>query len=317
MYKSRFKVWGLSKNLTACDIPSLSHVLATRETSDNASEVVIRGQKIPLTRAKLYMHRKKGPATTVNNRNKAVQRRQRRRTVEPLPPRMEPPDDLRLTETIIQISSQFIAGGTSTIWFPDATNFKYSSSVSVIDWMDDMHSVMHFFGQTRYKEAFSLLSTCFDRFKLLLVEPSPSLFNQLYYIIIWLPSDIGQRLLAYVAQMTTIALPARHPLRLAWTRLHQAGLQKTVDIAWLVLSSHMSSFGAWFQDCMVEVVDIYNPTDVESTVPWQTRKTKRLQAADYLPRCQLLLTWVLYRSKNYGQVSLFLRLDAPSLPPNP
>jgi hypothetical protein len=328
MYKTRLKIWGLTKNLAASDVPDILHTLATTGKDEYPTDLVIRGQKVALAKVKHYLKRTPRDRAILDSRRMHASQKQRPRAVEPLLHRMDPPDDLRLPESIIQISARFIAGGVEGIWAQNVATPKFSASTSIIDWLDKMYGVMSYLRQKHNIQAFADLNTCFDRFKLLLVEPTPTLFVQLYYIIIWLPSDIGQRLLEYAAQMSTIVLPVNHPLRLVWTILHRAGIKRVVEHAWMILNSHLLVLAEWFQDYTMELIDVYHHTDdrgpgtVESTEPWQMRKVRPLPWAEYLPRCQLCLTWVLYRSKNYDQVSVksnsFQRLvliTTPSPPP--
>lgn len=299
-YKARFKLWGFTKNLGADDIPIIINGLATMEKGQNTKQLLIRGKEINQAKAKRYLDQKKKHRTTLD--------KQGRRVTVSLQHRIDPPDDLQLPEAILRFSSHCIAGGIEGLWIRSP---KSSPSVLVIDWLDNMFSVMNLLRQARYEQAFSILSTCFDRFKSLLIDPSPLLFVQIYFLILWLPPDIGQRLLGYAAQMSTIVLPANHPLILGWTKLHLAGIQRVVEISWLVLRSIAANVRDWAQDCTIEVVGLGNPTDVESTVaPWQTGNMRRLQEAQYVPRCQLLLTWVRYRSNSYSQVSP-LRMEPP------
>jgi hypothetical protein len=331
MYKTRFKTWGLTKNLVASHLPSIIQEMATMERNEDRTDLVIRGQRVALKKVEYYLKRR--DHFTLDRKRKLAAQEQKSQMIDPhsLAPirRIDPSDDLRLPEVIIKISHQYVAGGYEGIWARNATTAKFSASAEVIDWLDKLNAVTNGLNEGRHEKAFAILHTCFDRFKLLLIDPTPSLFLQLYTALVWLPFDVGLRLLRYAAEMAKIMLPANHPLTLAWTELNRAGIKKVMEHAWLILGSHLQILGEWFHDSDMEMIDlnhtVYNtlsPSAVEATELWQRTIVKQVGWVEILQRCRLCLMWVLYRSKNYDQVSdipkaTSIRLKRLSLLSNP
>lgn len=296
----------------ASHIPTILHELATTEPSADHADLVIRGQRVAVKKVEQYFRRRQYSGLDRTNKLATHKRLEHMVHHPPLTllTRIDPSEDLRLPEAIIKISHQYIAGGCEGIWALDVTTATFAASEETIDWVDKMNAVTNYLREGRHKKAFASMDICFDRFKLLLMSPTPSLFLQIYTILVWLPFDIGSRFLRYAAEMAKIMLPANHPLSLAWTELNRAGIEKVLEHAWLILGSHLQILGEWFQDADMEMIDlnhtVYNtlsPSDVEATDLWQRTIVKSVGWVEILQRCRLCLMWVLYRSKNYGQVS--------------
>jgi hypothetical protein len=296
------------------------HKLATTETGANATtELVIRGQKVSQAKVERFLKRTVRDRSALGKADRFVVAKGRCRTARPLSPiptlptRISLPDHLRLPEELIQISNQYIAGGCEGIWAPGRSTGIFASE-AIIDWNCKIYAAIVFIQKGQWKEAFAMLNTCFDRFKVLLADPMPGFFTQLYIVTIWLPPEIGERLLGYAAQMSTILLPANHPLSIAFNKLHEAGFHNLIEHAWVIIRSHLHMGGQRFLGHKMDMFE-FNPTIeshitatgsdmVHTTDPSIATHMKRAGWTEVFLRSELCITWVLFHSKNYDQVSV-------------
>jgi hypothetical protein len=316
MYKSHFTSWGISKNLTARNVPTMLHKLAT--TDNPKKDLVIQGQKVPQAKVERFLKRTLNDRAALSRVKKlaALERKSRlvarADPIPTLPTSIDLPDHLRLPEAVIHISHQFIAGGCEGIWAQNKTT-RCVASPATIDWNCKTFAAVALTQRGEWEQAFDVLNNCFDQFKILLAAPTPGLFSDLYILLIGLPRDIATKLLEYAAQFSRIVLPGNHPLSLALTKLNQAGIDKVHEHAWVILSSHLRIGEEWFRDGEMEIFDPSETVasymtnigsdSVGATEAYLKHHIRRVDCAEVILRSELWITRLLYQSKNYNQVS--------------
>jgi hypothetical protein len=242
MYKARFAQWKLKKNLTAQDVPELLNQMS-KEPSKDPTALVVRGRRVPSERAKQYLKRNAPIALLVDYKSTSY----RKAPAPPTPPApripklMSLPNDLRLPYEVVQLSRQYVAGcgdGTYPVFYP---------TMDAAIWLNDIWAAGSLVKRRRFKQAFKILDIAFVRLKELIRNPEPSLFILVYYILFQLPGDIAQRLCTYAAEMSSILLPAKHPMTLIWSRISRTDGRQRLDYAWTILNSYFQSLKQEFQ----------------------------------------------------------------------
>jgi hypothetical protein len=342
-YKTRFKTWGLVKNLGASYVPEMVQELVNAktpaETDEEPTALVIRGHEFNPAKVERYLKRNRdfrsavGRLKTLAPKAQRLRSNQGLRTIEQLQhrlsssnalsPRIESPDDVRLPEAVIHISSQFVAGSCESIWAGGgaASNFFYSAAI--IDWFDNIVSATTLTQRGFYKQAFDLVNICLDQFKYLLINPTPTLFIGVYVAVLWLPPDIAQRFLSYAAQLSTIVLPENHPLRLIWAKLSRAGVKQVSRHSWLILRSHLQILEERFPDSEKVTLELNNlvcnhlnalhlglPDAIET---WQREIIRRSELSgctESVLQSKLSLAWAFCLSGNHDEVCIKLETSS-------
>jgi hypothetical protein len=93
----------------------------------------------------------------------------------------------------------------------------------------------------KYKQAFGALNASFDQFSELLENPDPGLLQGAYLIALQLDKEIGQRFVTFAAEMATIKLPPRHPLRILLLNIQKMGTPQLRQYAHRILESYVAT----------------------------------------------------------------------------
>jgi hypothetical protein len=200
------------------------------------SHAVVRGWRVPPHKVNHYLKRNSHIALMVNQNAPAKDVPRRRMLI---PKSLQLPDDLRLSDEVIQLCGQFVigcSGGGS--WCPDGTNAVFVASPQVNSWFNETACARFLLEQGRFRQAFKFLDISFRQLKELLCDPDPTVFILVYFTILELPDSISQRMCAYVAEMSGILFPLNHPMNLIWSRLSQAGNRALFDQAWNILECY-------------------------------------------------------------------------------
>jgi hypothetical protein len=238
MYKSRLEKWGIKKNITARDMPQLVQQITKETSKDTSTALVIGGRQLPPGRVKHYLKRTRGVPLVLGGNTKAENMSCVKRPA--LAPRlMTLPDEMRLPDEVIQLSRQFVAGCCEGgIWCPDGIKPVFLPTRKVNLWLNAAMSAGCLIEDGHYSLAFKDLDMLFGELQELLLNPDPVLFVHMFFLMLYLPESIGQRLCAYSAEMSSILLPSSHPINLIWSRLSQASRRQLWDHGWTISRSY-------------------------------------------------------------------------------
>jgi tetratricopeptide (TPR) repeat protein len=241
MYKSRIEKWGLRKSLGVQDIPELIQQFQQGKLQSSTSAVVIRGRKVALQKVDRYL--KRNPTVGLAHQHTAPGNEQRIISA----PRLLPlPDDLRWPDEVLRLLGQFVAGSCEGSWCPDGKIPVFFASPEALNWLNDANSAIELIQTNQFKQAFAALNVAFDQLTGLLRDPDPTLLVYVYSLLLELPENISQRMIAYLAEMATILLPANHPMTYIWSRFSLVSRQYLSKHAWTILGSYFELLGQSF-----------------------------------------------------------------------
>ncbi|KAI1844488.1 hypothetical protein JX265_010017 [Neoarthrinium moseri] len=153
-----------------------------------------------------------------------------------IPEWVSTPDVFCLPEEVIYLSRQLSFGLVALGNWTHEDNLDNPASNK---WWGRTITASQLFDQGKFKQAFSTLSPCFDQFTTLLQNPDPGLLQAIYLVVLQLNTQLAEHFLTFAAEMATIKLPARHPLRILMIKLKEAGVQSLRRHAYHILESYV------------------------------------------------------------------------------
>jgi hypothetical protein len=243
MYKLRLRRWGLRKNLTSKDIPDMLQAVPSDSGVGQRTALFIRGRPVDSKKIDRYLKRALGDGNSAAQPPSSGKYSEYFRfqdafalpaataTKPPTPRPIASPETLQFPEQIIYFSQQFIAG---------TSRWSRADGRTTGNWLSGIVTAQRLIHEGQFRPAFNILDNCFANLKSILLNIDPALLLRTYGAILSLPDEIGERLLSFVAEVTSIALPAGHPMTLMWQRLRRAGLRQVREHAWHIMASYLT-----------------------------------------------------------------------------
>lgn len=233
MYKTRIKRWGLKKNFSSRDIPEMLHKKAKDGGVGRRADLIIRGKLVSTAKVDRYLMRTLGDNCSATQSHLPDQGGSAESAMMGGPAKLQwlaSPDTLQFPEEMIFFSRQLISG---------MKHWNIDDDKAVYHWVNELSVAKEHIDHGRFSIAFNTLDRCFKDVRPLLLNCSPVLLVHAYIAPLLLPPEIGQRLLSYAAELTSIVLPKNHPMRLIWQMMRRTGTDQIRGYAWNVLYAYV------------------------------------------------------------------------------
>ena len=233
MFKDRFRMWELSKNLRDQDAIEILAEKSKRDTVGKKSEFYIGSRKIDLARAQRHLRRKKVRASTTHQDGQrrpsnSLLEAGRIRVATPPALQLRAPDDVRAPEEIIWMLREYMSGNFDNgTWIVDDETGQVMNG----KWLGDRPHISHF--QALYyhgcsmleaedESASRLLNMACDMVKELLTYQSVRLISKLLYTVLRSVQSVRRVFWNYLECLSDKIFGLFHPLPRLWKAIGRA-----------------------------------------------------------------------------------------------
>ncbi|KAK6069008.1 hypothetical protein SCUP515_09213 [Seiridium cupressi] len=239
MYKSRFKNWGLVKNMSRQETSRIKSKL--HATGEDPVIPLVHGREIGSKRLKQDIDRaRREQSMTFDN----VDSSRQPLIISPgsLSHRLRPPKSLAEAELAVRSGLSYTRYSFETgNWDLPIDDFVTRMDNTAAWWLDARKAAALLETRADYRSAFAQIDACLNRYVELLVQPDPSFVTATLSVILQLGEtnrELAESILKYVAGLTAIKLGSNHPLAALWAYLRFLGLSQMRQAAVMTMKAH-------------------------------------------------------------------------------
>ncbi|KAK6948642.1 hypothetical protein Daesc_010412 [Daldinia eschscholtzii] len=259
MYKIRFNRWGLHKKLRAHQVAELLLQRGRRAAEGKPSVSYVHGRKVDADRLNAYLRRvsptsKKelvellsGKLDSIDAQKRSIEEivcRTPSPEPEPIPRRVEAPDNLRLPEECMQIVRSYVGGALDgSLWHltPDKELIFPRRPRT---WLDPVSSARQLFINGFTEQGFRMIRITFDDYKEVMSRQDPSLLVETCLALGALLQSgpgLAESLIDYACALSRIVLGPRHPLHLLFIRFKGASRAEITRFVGLIIQGFLQT----------------------------------------------------------------------------
>jgi hypothetical protein len=247
IYKSRFRKWGLSRNLKVGQTKQ-----ARQEVKQGKITVpLIRGRLAGAQKLRRELCRKLPIEYATLTRKSDAARSNvvaMLRISSPLATRVDAPADFKYTEACFRAIVEY-----SRTQFEKVAWDRTSDSLERDDsntWQNKLHVCVALVNAGKMKDAFRFIDLCLRNYNVEITRNHPALIMQTFTTILVLNSylpDLAEMILKCVASQCSVLLGPHHPYTRLYRALRYLGMENIRRMAAPVFQAQLNEFEAWFR----------------------------------------------------------------------
>ncbi|RYO87683.1 hypothetical protein DL763_006269 [Monosporascus cannonballus] len=266
MYKFRFAVWGVQKNLKHRQVAELLAQQNRGHVDGQFPRTVIGGREVDENRIASYLSRvspakrkkieaivaRSNPKATAENPAPLDMARRAplpvRSAKGPSPAHFKAPDSLKLPEECARILHDWVHGAFEAGQWSTRKDGRLVIPRHQSRWIFQVSTAVDLIDRGLVNPGFRLLGVCLDQYKQKMLQGGPMLFLNTYRAGVRLAArapdlSLFNSFLRFAYELAGVIFTPSHPLRLLLQRFQVTGA-RLQQLAWLLLDVYLASVGS-------------------------------------------------------------------------